>query len=80
MIFTVNAANLSQPQIVDQYASKSKHFRTGMRFALEALGIDLPAPLQRKPGGRPRGSANPSRMTLWREQKRAQTCPGHSPA
>jgi hypothetical protein len=56
MIFTVNAANLTQPQIIDQYTNKSKHFRTGMRFALEALGIDLPAPLQRKPGGRPRGS------------------------
>jgi len=70
MQITVNASNLSHPDIAAHYASKDPSFRTGMRFALETLGVPLPAPLQRKSPGRKR-SAQPCRDTMWRDRRRA---------
>jgi hypothetical protein len=81
MIIKVDPADLENPAIVAHYASKPKAYHTGMRFALETLGIALPSQLQRKPSGRPRAIAgNPSRMTAWRDRNRALENSAHSPA
>lgn len=81
MIFKVDATNLEHPAIVAHYANKPKAYHTGMRFALETLGIALPSPLQRKSSGRPRAlTGNPSRMTAWRDRNRALANTGRSPA
>lgn len=70
MQITVNLSNLSHPDIVARYTGKPKAYITGMRFALEVLGVALPGPLQRKAPGRKR-SAQPSRMTALRDRKKA---------
>lgn len=67
MHFTVDVRKLSHPDAIARYAGKPKPYLAGMRFALEALGIDLPPALQRKSPGRKR-STQPSRMTLWRDR------------
>lgn len=54
MIFTVDATRLENPAIRAHYANKPKAYHTGMRFALDTLGIALPTLLERKPAGRPR--------------------------
>ncbi|WP_137753224.1 hypothetical protein [Sphingopyxis sp. L1A2A] len=70
MHVTVDASILSHPDAVARYVGKPKPYLAGMRFALEALGVALPGPLQRKAPGRKR-SAQPSRMTALRDRKKA---------
>ena len=73
MIVAVDTAKLATPELMARYTDKrtSPYFK-GMRFALELLGIDPPGDLRRKSTvGVPR-SANPSRMTLWRDKQKAK--------
>lgn len=80
MIVSVNPDILERPDVLARYAKRGRDYHGAMRFTLEVLGIDLPEALLRKPAGRPRGSATPCRMTLWRHRKRAEVQPAHSPA
>jgi hypothetical protein len=71
--------NLTHPDVVAHFARKGPAYLAGCRFTLEALGIELPPPLARKSPGRKR-SADPARVTLWRDRRRALAqlpyCPG----
>jgi hypothetical protein len=69
MIVTVNTAALASEPMLAHYQGH-RPYLTGMRLVLEALGIELPAPLARKSPGRKR-SADPARVTLWRDRRRA---------
>lgn len=79
MLVTVDAAALAHPAVVSHFSAKYPAYRTGMRFALEVLGIPLPAALERAPQGRKR-SAMPSRSTISNDRRRALAKPLHSPA
>lgn len=71
MHVTVNASRLTQPGAVAHYMGKDPSYLTGMRFALETLGIDLPEPLKRKAPGRKR-SANPCIATRYQDVRKAR--------
>ena len=73
MIVTVDTAKLATPELLARYTDRRNwpYFK-GMRFALELLGIDPPGALKRKPTVGCHRSANPSRMTLWRDKQKAK--------
>jgi|EndMetStandDraft_4_1072995.scaffolds.fasta_scaffold430496_2 hypothetical protein len=72
MIVSVDTDNLLTPTMLAQYGAYSK-YRTGIRAALEALGIDLPEPFKRlREGGRRPRMDPPSKTTMWRDRKKAE--------
>lgn len=56
ILISVDPAKLAHPAAVARYAARERSYRSGIRFALEALGIPVPAPLQRRQPGRKRHS------------------------
>ncbi len=54
MLITIDASKLSDPDAVARYAGRERSYRSGMRHALEALGVPVPAPLQPRQPGRKR--------------------------
>ncbi|WP_159043685.1 hypothetical protein [Sphingomonas sp. STIS6.2] len=52
-IVTVNIDRINNKPVADYLASTDRRVTIGVRFTLEALGIELPDFLCRKPAGRP---------------------------
>ena len=52
-IVTVNIDHINNKLVADYLASTDRRVTIGVRFTLEALGIELPDFLCRKPAGRP---------------------------
>lgn len=78
MLVTVNPAALDHPDVVAHFSTKrDASYRTGMRFALEVLGIPLPVALERAPQGR-RRTATPSRSTILNDRRRAMAKAGQA--
>ena len=50
---TVNIDRINNRPVADYLASTDRRVTIGVRFTLEALGIELPDFLCRKPAGRP---------------------------
>lgn len=72
MIMTVDTDHLMTPTMLSRYNPRQRpEYASGMRAILEALGIELPDPIKRKSPG-VRRSDTPSRMTLWRDQRKVR--------
>lgn len=73
MYVTVDTDRLATPELMARYREQRNHpYVKGIRIALELLGIDPPEPLKRKSFvGRPRAS-EPSRATIFRDQRNAR--------
>lgn len=52
-IATVDTGRIDNKRVAEYLASTDRRVTIGVRFTLEALGIQLPDFLQRKPAGRP---------------------------